>query len=195
MAAALALGSLKNTKGCLQSSWKCTRVPRALCTVHVPNLELTPGAWASGHNSKKITDTNVALKLMSCFGEMLAKQASRNHLHAGFTFCKEACLRFFSQNQDWADHHLENYMRGPQENINCAVQENECMTNCDPPQPVLPPRETAAQHNCTQHLGNAVSREQVTKRQLLALGPASTNYDSHQAVLCAGPSMLQKCPY
>lgn len=69
---------------------------------------------------------------MSCRGEMLAKQASRNRLDVGFTFWKEACLRFFSQNQDRADHHLENYMRGPQENINCAVQENECMTMIHP---------------------------------------------------------------
>lgn len=75
---------------------------------------------------------------MSCFEEMLAKQASRNHLHVEFTFWKEACLRFFLSKPDRADHCLENDMRGPQENINCAVQENECMTNCNPSQSVLP---------------------------------------------------------
>lgn len=37
------------------------------------------------------------------------------------------------------------------------------MYDYDPSQPLLPPRETVAQHNCTWHLGNAISCEEVTK--------------------------------
>lgn len=60
-----------------------------LCTAHFPELQLTPG-----HDGKTITDTSVALKLMSCCGEMLAKAASRDHLHGG-CLLKEGCFSFF----------------------------------------------------------------------------------------------------
>lgn len=60
------------------------RASGTLCALCLPKVGPAPGERATGHGIEKTADTNEALKVMSCCGEILAKQASRIQLFMGF---------------------------------------------------------------------------------------------------------------